>query len=137
MINLGIGAVAKIFCTIFLVGIPAINVKGAAFGTVLAYVIAAVLDYRAVKRLTRTKFNLGLTFVKPVVASVIMAAAVFGAYRLAGLILGNALSTIFAVLVGVAVYGVVILAIKGITTEEIRMLPKGNKIAKIVEKIQR
>ena len=50
---------------------------------------------------------------------------------------GNALSTIFAVMVGVAVYGVVILAIKGITTDEIRMLPKGNKIAKIVEKIQR
>ncbi len=74
---------------------------------------------------------------KPIVASLVMAAAVFGSYKLASLILGNALSTIFAVLVGVAVYGIVILAIKGITTEEIRLLPKGNKLAKIVEKIQR
>lgn len=137
VINLGIGAVAKIVCTIVLVGIPSINVKGAAFGTVLAYVIAATLDYIAVKKYTRTRFNPGLTFVKPTIASVLMAAAVFGVYKGASLVAGNAISTILAVLAGVAVYGVVIIAIKGITAEEMKMLPKGNKIAKIVEKIQR
>ena len=137
VVNLTIGAVAKIFCTIFLVAIPAINVKGAAFGTVLAYAIAAVLDYTAVRKFTKTRFNIGLTFVKPAVASVAMAVVVWGLYKLSALFLGNALSTLLSVAVGILVYGFVILAIQGITVEELEAMPKLNRLAKLARKIQR
>ncbi len=135
--NMIVGAVVKIACTYFLVGIASINVKGAAFGTVCAYAIAAILDFIAVKRYTGTKFNPSMTFVKPLVSSVIMAAAVYIAYKVSAMVFGNSISTIISVLVGIAVYGFIIIAIKGITAEEIRTLPKGRKLAKIVSKIQR
>lgn len=135
--NLAIGALVKIACTYFLVAIPEINVKGAAFGTVCAYAIAAGLDFIAVKKYTRTKFNVGLTFVKPIAASLVMAAAVFVSYKGLTLITGNSIATLAAVLVGVVVYGVIIVAIKGITQEEVKLLPKGQKLAKIIAKIQR
>lgn len=137
VINLAIGAVAKIFCTYTFVAIPAINVKGAAFGTALAYGIAAALDFIAVKRYTGTKFNVALTFVKPLIASVVMAVCVFGAYQIMQAVLGNSVATLASVLVGMLAYGIVMLATKGVTTEEIEMLPKGKKLARILEKVQR
>lgn len=137
VINLAIGAVAKIFCTYTLVGIPSINVKGAAFGTALAYAIAATLDFIAVKRYTNTKFNIGMTFIKPLLASAIMAVCVFGAYQVLNVVLGNSVATLASVLVGVLAYGVIILVTKGVTTEEVQMLPKGKKLAKLLEKVQR
>ncbi len=137
VINLAIGAVVKIACTLLLVGIPSINVKGAAFGTVCAYAIAAILDFIAVKKYTGTKFNAGLTFVKPAIASIMMTVAVIIAYKGCSIVFGNAISALAGVAVGVIVYGIVIVSIKGITQEEVKMLPKGEKIAKLMAKIQR
>ena len=50
VINLFIGAVTKIIVTYILVGIPAINVNGAAVGTVAAYLTAALLNYRGMRK---------------------------------------------------------------------------------------
>ena len=137
VINLSIGAVVKICCTILLVGIPSINVKGAALGTVAAYAVAAVLDFIAVKKYTGTKFNINLTFIKPAMASLIMMVAVIVSYKVASLVFGNAISTLAGVGIGVIVYGIVIVVIKGITQEEVKLLPKGDKLAKILAKVQR
>ena len=137
VINLSIGACAKILCTYFLVAIPEINVKGAAFGTVCAYAIAAALNFLAVRKYTKTKFNIGLTFIKPLVSAAVMAAVVFAAYKGLFIIAGNGIATILSVFVGVAVYGLMIVLIKGITAEEAMTLPKGRKLAKIISKIQR
>lgn len=136
VINLAIGACVKIACTFFLVAIPAINVRGAALGTVCAYAIAAGLDFIAVRKLTGTKFNLKMTFLKPLIASGIMAVAVFASYKLLAMFAGNSISAALSVLVGMAVYGLIIIKIKGITAEEAQGLPKGRKLAKIIAKIQ-
>lgn len=137
VVNLALGACVKIACTYFLVAIPEINVRGAALGTVCAYAVAAVLDFLAVKKYTKTRFNIGLTFVKPFVATVIMTGAVYLSYKILFAVVGNSIAAVLSVLIGVVVYGLVIVMIKGITAEEARALPKGNKLAKIISKIQR
>lgn len=55
VINMCFGAVAKVVLTYWLTGIPEINVKGAAIGTVAAYIIASVLNLMAVSPLYRYK----------------------------------------------------------------------------------
>ncbi len=47
MVNLAIGAGIKVILTYTLTGIRDINVKGAAISTVVAYLIAALLDLMA------------------------------------------------------------------------------------------
>jgi len=135
--NLAIGACIKIACTYILVAIPSINVKGAAFGTVCAYAIAAGLDFIAVKKHTGTHFDIKMTFVKPFIASGTMAVVVYFSYKLLFAVAGNMIAALLSVVVGVAVYGIVIILIKGITAEEAVSLPKGRKLAKIISKIQR
>ncbi len=131
VMNLCIGAVAKIIITYILTGIPSVNVKGAAAGTAVAYITAALLNYRAVRKYTGTRPDLALTFGKPVLSSVVMGAVVLAVYHGVSMFAGNTVSTMISVFCGVIIYAFCILRLKGITPEEIRMLPKGEKIVKI------
>lgn len=133
--NMAIGAVFKIVVTYMLVAIPSVNIKGAAIGTIFVYGIAMVLNMHAVKKYTGTKLEIGLTFVKPTVASLLMGAAAFATYKLAFMALeSNNMATVLAVAMGVVVYGVLILTTKAITKEEIGRLPKGDKLVRILDR---
>lgn len=135
--NLFIGAIAKVILTYTLTGIPSINVNGAAIGTVAAYIIAATLNIIAVQKYTGTKFNIGLTYIKPAVAGLAMIICVRLSYFICSFIFGNAISTLVSIAVGAAVYAVMILVSRAITEEELRLLPKGEKLVKLFQKVKR
>lgn len=135
--NLLVGVLAKVVITYVLSGIHAINVKGAAIGTVAAYVIASTLNILAVKKYTGVRFDFVMTYLKPGISTVVMGAACFGSYHLTNMFVGNALSTLCAIIVAIVVYGVMILAFGAISLEEIEKLPKGKKIVKIVLKFKK
>ncbi|WP_026477293.1 putative polysaccharide biosynthesis protein [Alkaliphilus transvaalensis] len=132
--NLMIGAVVKFVLTYVLTGIPALNVKGAALGTVAAYLVAALLNFIEVKRRTEAKFNIVQFIVKPVVSVALMAAVVSASYMVLNPMIGNKLSTALSIGVGAAVYGIVLLVSGAITQEDFELLPKGQKIAKVLRK---
>ena len=160
-INIAIGASCKFVITFALTGVPLLNIKGAAIGTVMAYAIATVLNYRAVKIYTGTRFEPGLTFVRPLISALVMGGAaaavyysVFGALgNSAGSLaeiasqqlhreftegtFSNAVATILAILVGLIVYIVMLFVSKSIKPEEIRLLPKGEKLYRLYCKIAR
>ena len=46
--------------------------------------------------------------------------------------MGNALSTFAAIGVGVVVYFILVLALRAITREDLELMPKGDKIAKLL-----
>ena len=73
-------------------GIPAFNINGAAAGNVAAYGITAILNYRAMHKLTGTNINIVGTFVKPAVAALVMGAGAHGSYVLIYKILGRQFS---------------------------------------------
>ena len=163
-INIAIGAGCKFIITFFLTAIPDVNIKGAAIGTVTAYAVATVLNYRAVVKYTGTRFDPSLTFVRPVVSALVMGGVVavvfygiqgalsrsmasltelveFASEQLhrdfTGAILGNALATVVAILAGVIVYFIMLFVSRAINPEELRLLPKGEKIYRLYKKIRR
>ena len=133
--NIAIGAIFKIILTYVLVGIKAINVNGACIATIVCYIIAATLDIRDVKKYAGVTFEPVLTYVKPLASSVIMGAVAFGIHKLVFMIVkSNAIATFVAIIAGVIVYAALILFTKAITVDEIRRLPKGDKLANIIIK---
>ena len=128
VINLAIGAGIKVIITYVLTGIPSVNVKGAVAGTAAAYITAALLNYRAVRKYTGSRPNFSLTFGRPMLSAAIMGAIVWAIYSGLSLLTGNTVATMVSVFCGVVVYGFCILRFKGITPDEIKMLPKGAKI---------
>ena len=95
-----------------------------------------MFDVIMLSRLTGTKFDLTGSFLKPIVGSAVMAAATIGGYRLFFLLLGsNTAATLLAVCIAVAVYGLVMLLIKGIVEEDLQTVPGGGKLIGILKKI--
>ena len=135
--NLFIGAIAKIIVTYIATGISVINVKGAAAGTVTAYIIASVLNLIAVKRYTGSKFDLKLTWIKPIFSAVIMGIAVFSIHKIFAIFAGNAIATIIAIPAGGIVYLIMILVTGTITVEELQKFPKGDKLVSVLNRFSR
>ncbi|QXM07227.1 putative polysaccharide biosynthesis protein [Crassaminicella indica] len=135
VINLFIGSIFKVLATYFLTAIPSLNVKGAAIGTVMAYMVAAILNFFAVKRLTRTKFSLANFVIKPIIAVAAMSVSVLFVYRWFVDVFGNKLTTLAAIGIGAVIYGLMLLTTGGITKKDFEMLPGGRKISKILSMI--
>jgi stage V sporulation protein B len=137
VVNLFVGAVVKVFLTYTFTGISSVNVKGAAIGTVAAYIVASSLNIIAVKRLTGVKFNIMLTYLKPIASALVMSAFVWVSYRLLFGFFGNAFSTLTAILIGAAVYCAMLFLTKSIQKEELKVLPKGGKLLNVISRIKK
>jgi stage V sporulation protein B len=131
VLNLLIGVCVKVVITFFLTGIKPINIKGAACGTVVANIIAALLNMRSIKKHTKAQFDLHRIFLRPFLAAAIMGIICLAAYHLLRLALGNALSVLISIVLGGLVYVVAIFATKSITPVELLELPKGVMLHKI------
>ncbi|MEG1930744.1 MAG: polysaccharide biosynthesis protein, partial [Anaerovorax sp.] len=134
--SLMVGLVVKCVATYFLVGIPHLNVQGAAIGSAVAYGVIGIMNFMAVKRYTNTKFDLKLSVLKPVISGAVMCVCVLAAYYAFVGIIGNSLAAVIAICVGGLVYGMMLLKTKSIETNEIKLLPKGDKIIKLLEKLR-
>lgn len=135
--NLMIGAVVKAIVSYILLGIPAININGAAFGSVIAYMTAGILNYRALKKYTDVSLDMKSVFIKPLAAALVMGAATFASYRLFYLVTSsNALSTMVSIIIAVLVYFVTVFKLKAVTKDEIEIMPKGDLIYRLAVKMR-
>lgn len=134
LITMLCGAVVKVAANYFLIAIPGVELSGAAVGTVLCYVLITVLNMIFLARLVKFKPNFVATYLRPIISSLIMGAVVFGVYKIAEPLLGNLIGVVASIGVGVVVYFVAMLVSKGITEDDVKGLPKGDKIAKILFK---
>ncbi|MCT4594046.1 MAG: polysaccharide biosynthesis protein [Anaeromicrobium sp.] len=135
VINLFIGAIFKVGFTYTLTAIPSINVKGAALGTVVAYCVASILNFIQVRKYTKTKFSLVNFVIKPAIAVGAMAISVMFMYNTIINFVGNKIATLGGVATGGVIYVLMLLCLGAVTSEDFQMVPGGNKISKILNKI--
>ena len=135
--NLFFGALVKIVITYVATGIAVINVKGAALGTIAAYTVAASLNTVAVRKYTGTRLNVTQIWIKPMIAAAAMSFFVWGVHRIALGIVGNTVATLAAVMVGAFTYGIMLFVTKTVTMEELALMPKGDKLARVIGKFIR
>lgn len=134
--NLFIGSIVKVTVSYALVGIPSLNINGAAIGSVSAYLVAGILNYLAVRKYAGTKINLAKSFVGPMVSTLIMGAATFGAYKLFFMLLGrNSVATLASIIVAVAVYFIAIFITRTMDRDDVLKMPKGELIVKLTDRI--
>ena len=135
--NLLIGAVVKAVVSYILLGIPAININGAAFGSVMAYVTAGILNYRALKKYTDVSLDVKSIFFKPLGAALIMGAAAIIAYKIVFMVTSsNSISTLISIMFAAAVYFVAAFRTGAVTKEEIELIPKGDLLYRLAVKLR-
>lgn len=139
-----VAAIAKIVCNFILVGNPKINVYGAVIGTILFYVVIVAFNMISLLRVSKVKVRWMSVFVKPLICASLCGITAFTSNALLNRIFpaGNTDSILnagtFAMLISVGlaviVYVISLLLLKGIAKEDVAVLPKGEKIAKTLEK---
>ncbi len=139
-----VGAVCKIICNFILVGNPDINIYGAVVGTVLFYVVVVVCNLVSLLRISKVKIHWNSVFVKPLICAALCGVTAFAANGLLtklfpadtseSILNMGTISAVIAVGLAVIVYAISLLLIKGIAREDVIVLPKGEKIAKTLEK---
>ncbi|NLY30691.1 MAG: polysaccharide biosynthesis protein [Firmicutes bacterium] len=141
--NLVTGAVVKFAINYWLTALPGIGIKGAAWGTVLGFGTASLLNLAAVYRRVRVKPDWREILLKPGLACVIMALGVVviydGFYSLLTLIVdrsewawvqtnaaavSNGLATMGAVGCGMGVYGLGLLGTGALYRRDVELIPK-------------
>ena len=95
-----------------------------------AFFISAVVLFRTLKM----HMNVKDIVLKPLLASAIMGGVVFLGYKLGMFIhLGNMISTVLAIGIGVIAYVILVLMMRILNKKEIQQLPYGNKICKMLK----
>ena len=133
VINMLIGGLVKIAVNYVLVAIPSLNITGAAIGTVVCYAVITILDVIALHRCLPEKPKILANLVRPLLASVLMGAATYVIYGFVSKAISSArLSCLIALALAVVIYLVLALALRCVRYEDCLLLPKGEKIAKIL-----
>lgn len=105
------------------------------FSTVLYSLILCVLNQISVHRYLTYQQEMDKTFIRPILASIVMGAAAFGVYQgIYYLCRINIISLAIAVLIGCAVYFILIIRWNAVTEDEMRSMPKGYLLIKIAKK---
>ncbi len=137
MVTLITGGVVKVVTNWFLVARPEINIYGAPVGTLVSYFIMAAMNYVFICRRLESRPRLLRVFAGPVISSAIMGLTAWAVYGLCARLLGGMGHGVLfglaaAILAAVAVYLVVIVVSRAITREDMRLIPGGDKIARLL-----
>lgn len=135
------GGTVKIVVNWFLVANPDINIVGAPIGTLCCYIVMCVLNHIFMCRCLDRKPSLGRILLRPLLSSAAMGFGAWGIYGLAARFLGGpdmgrmmmALCMVLAIGVAVVIYLVLIIATRAITAEDMKLIPKGEKLAKLLK----
>lgn len=126
----------KLVLNLILVPIPEIGVNGAAIASVACHMVAFTIAITSLKRNIKLNLTFSKFVIKPVIATTIMGICSYFIYSsLLGIISGN-LATIIAIISAVIIYAISVIVLKIFTKEELQMMPAGDKICAILEKLR-
>ena len=143
ILTIAAGGVCKIAVNYVLLGSPRFNVVGAAVGNVACYGVISLLNLLIIRRKAPDCPTLLPLFLRPLLASLLMGGCAWGSFvllrslfRSLGLFQGGRMfflaPAVLAVGVGVVAYLVFIILLKAITKDELELVPKGDRIAKLL-----
>ena len=135
VINMLIGGVLKLAAVFFLTGNPNIGIVGTPVGTLLCYLAISVLNIYSIRTLLEHPPAILKNLIRTFLAAVIMGIFVFAAFT--GLKMAGITSRLILcgvpIAVGVVAYVLAAVKIKVVTREDCLLLPKGEKIAKLLK----
>ena len=140
IISMIVGGVVKIACNLLLVPRPSLNILGACIGTIACYLAICILNCIFISRSLKTPPRYTNVFLRPLLSGVVMGAAAWAVYGIAARLLhvvkvrsvSGLIALCAGIAVAVAVYAVMVIVTRSVTLEDMKLIPKGEKIAKLL-----
>ena len=150
VVIMALGGVVKIVTNYNLVAVPTIGISVAPVGNVLCFGLCMVLDLVVIARVIHGRPDYLPLLAKPAAAAGVMGLGAWAVYGLLSKLLsyeevtqagetiqtlgktGNGIAVMGAILIAVIIYAVLVVALRAISREDLSLMPKGDKIAKIL-----
>lgn len=129
------GGAVKLIVNWVLVGNPDINIVGAPIGTICCYVVMCVMNCVFLHRCMKNPPNYSNVLLRPIISSAVMGVSAWGSYALLtrfASALPMAISMLISICVAVVVYVLMVAVTKAVTYDDLKLIPKGEKIAQIL-----
>ena len=129
----------KLAANWFLCAIPEVNIQGAALGTLASYLFLVAAQLGCLRRATGVRLSWLGSFLRPLACALLCGMGARLAYGALGPLLpsgrwGDGASLLAAMAFGTGLYLAALLLLRGIRKSDLQSLPKGQKIAKTLEK---
>ena len=135
LIHCAIALLVHIGALFFMLRYANLNIYAVMYANIIFALVICLLNALSIRRYIAYRQEWRKTFLVPLIASIIMAFAAYAVYRLLHMFLGNSVSTVAAILAGMIVYAISLVAFRGMTRSEIMKLPKGALIVRVFEKM--
>lgn len=134
--SIAIGSCAKILFNYILIGNPQININGAPVSTTICYIIIFAINLTSLLKVTKVKIDFVSVYLKPFISAAACGITAWGVNYIITekLMMESRIFTIVSIGAAAVVYAALMLILKGIVKDDVEMLPKGQKIAKILAK---
>lgn len=137
VIHMLLAGLVRLLLVFILASNPVFGILGVPICGLLCYLMIAVLNLIAIRIHVPQKPALIRNLLKPLIPAAAMGAAVFGVQKGITMLLGANASSIIvcgaSIACGVVVYAVFVVLCKVITYEDCLLLPKGEKLAKLLK----
>lgn len=111
------------------------NIYAIIGGTIVFSISMCILNSLSLKREIGYVQELHKTVILPLIASIIMGVIALISHLVLGMIIPPKLATVLALCIAVIVYGIALLALGGLTEDEILAMPKGAALVTIFKKM--
>lgn len=134
LISMIAGAAVKILTNFFL--IQYIGMKSTPVSTFLCYLTVTILNLYFIRKYAGVKPRLSGLFGKPLIAGIVCAVVAFFAHSLIASLVGSKIAVIAAIALAGISYVIVLFLVRGISGDDVKLLPKGEKIYKLLFKLK-
>ena len=141
MIAVPIGGAVQITLDYFLVANPSIGIIGSPIGTLVCFIVITALNISRIFAKVPERPKFAVAFLKPFACTAVMAVVAFAGYKASYLLtsalfgserMGVAAALVVAIALALITYLIMIIATHTITSDDIKLVPKGEKLAKLL-----
>lgn len=135
--SMSIGVAVKFISAYILISIPEIAIYGAPISTLLCYFTAMMVNFFFMAKYTKCVPGIRRVFLKPFIASAICALSAMGTYYVLKNLLGEGrIVTMISIAFAAVIFFFALFLIGGLTKTDILLLPKGEKIYRLLLKLK-
>ncbi|RDU23073.1 putative polysaccharide biosynthesis protein [Anaerosacchariphilus polymeriproducens] len=136
VINAVISLIIHLISLIIMLQFFNLKIYAVIYSNIIFAFLMCLLNGMAIRKFIGYKQEIKRSFIIPCISSILMGVVVYLVYS--GIHKGldnNKLGVVISIILGALVYGILLLAFKALTEEEIKRLPKGNLILSFGKKI--
>ena len=128
------GIIIKVATTWLFVRVVPINIQGGSVGSLIAYSVMLTVGMYLLVKHSGVMPDFVSTVIKPLISAVACAAAAYFGYMICSKWLPLIPAALVAIIIAAIVYITILLILKTFTRNELKFLPKGEKVVTILEK---